>query len=298
MIPLFDLHCDTLLKLYKNQLLFKNNQLHINQKDTFNYSPYLQVFAIWSDSELDNESAFFQYKKTLSYANSLNFHFARKLSNTNQNTFILAVEDARLLNGKIARLDELFNDNVRILTLNWQGNSIIGGGWDTNAKLTDFGNAVVMRAFELGIIIDLSHSSYETAKQVLNLCENNKKSVIFSHSNSFSVYNHKRNVTDDLFLDVIKTSSILGLSLVTQHISGEICTIKHILNHIYHFLSLGGENSIALGCDFDGTDNLPMEISSIKDLTKLYEAIKKEFGKDISDKIFFNNAFTFFKRNL
>ena len=297
MIPLFDLHCDTLLELYRNKLTLDNCKLHISKDDFSNYSPYIQVLAIWSDNNLDNESCFLQYKKALSYARAIGLQFVDIASDFRKNSYILAVEDARLLNGDLSRLTTLSRDGVKFLTLNWQGQTIIGGGWDTSLPLTDFGKKVVYKCFDLGIVPDLSHSSYISAKQVMEMCINSEKSVVFSHSNAFSAHNHNRNITDDLFLNVIKTSSLVGLSLVSQHLSRGSCSIKDFLNHIYHFLSLGGENYIALGCDFDGTDDLPRQIHSIRDLSLLYYEIENEFGRDIAQKIFFSNAYKFYCKN-
>lgn len=298
MIPLFDLHCDTLLKLYYSKLDFNNNTLHINKTDYLNFSPYIQVLAIWSDTNLNNDDAFKQYKDVLSYSRSLGIQFTDSASELRETSFILAVEDARILNGNLSRLDILSNDGVKILTFNWQGASIIGGGWDTDLPLTSFGKDALLKCFDLNIIPDLSHSSNLLARQVLDICKKNGKSVIFSHSNSFFVCNHKRNITDDLFSDVIYTDSLVGLSLVCQHLSNDKCSIDNVIEHIYHFLSLGGENCIALGCDFDGTDSLPVPISSIKDLALLYSSVEKEFGRKTAQKIFFFNAYNFYCKNI
>ena len=72
--------------------------------------------------------------------------------------------------------------------------------------------------------------------------------------------------------------------------------IKDILNHAYHFLSLGGENSLALGTDFDGAD-MTGEIATSNDLEKLYYSfIENNFEKSVVDKIFFKNAYEFYDK--
>lgn len=298
MIPLFDLHCDTLLELFYNNLIFDNKILHINSNDFVNFSPYIQVLSIWSDNKLDNEQSFAQYKKVLDYSKDLNIRFSKKPANLERLSFILGVEDARLLNGDINRLYSLASDGVKILTLNWQNESIIGGAWNTNLPLSKFGYEVFLKCFELNIIPDLSHSSYIASKQALDYCLDNKKSVLFSHSNSYAICNHKRNIDDTIFMDIINTNSLVGLSLVCEHLSNQKCSIDNVIEHIYHFLCLGGENCIALGCDFDGTTTLPKPIYTIKDLTILYNRIEKDFGRALAHKIFFFNAYNFYCKNI
>jgi membrane dipeptidase len=79
----------------------------------------------------------------------------------------------------------------------------------------------------------------------------------------------------------------------------ESCTIDTVIRHIEHILSLGGEQILSLGCDFDGCDSLPQDISSIADLRKLYEALyKRNYKKTLLDRIFFGNMSRFVRKNL
>ena len=57
MIPLFDLHCDTFLELYKKGQKIEKNNLHISLDKVVSFAPYIQICAIWSDYRLSNDEA-------------------------------------------------------------------------------------------------------------------------------------------------------------------------------------------------------------------------------------------------
>lgn len=297
MIPLFDLHCDTLLEIYEKKENIKENSLHVSLNKVQNFLVYLQIGAIWSDYKLTNDEAYFRCLEVIDYAKSQNINFSTNLDRINKNNFILAIEDARLLNNHIERLDTLFSHGVRVITLNWKNNSCIGGGWNTSSPLTVFGKDVVLRAYELGITVDVSHSSVETFWDVIKICENLGFSPIASHSNAYTICNHKRNLNDNQIKVMCNLKGVIGISLVPEHI-GSNANTDSILKHIEHFLNLGCEYSLCLGCDFDGTGSLPYGFNSIEDLLSLFYIVENKFGNKIAKRIFFENAYRFFKKNL
>lgn len=300
MIPLFDLHCDTFLEIYKNKYRINDSPTHVSLEKTKEFSPYVQVGAIWSDFRFSDEECFVQYTRVIDYLKTQNIHLCVNSSLFRPVSFVLAVEDARLLNGDLSRLDILHSDGVRFLTLNWKGDSIIGGGWDTDNPLTVFGKNVVTRCAELGIIIDISHSSQNVQNEVIKMGRKLNFSPIASHSCSFYVNPHKRNLTDNIFYDLMELGGLVGISLVPEHLSQshDYCDLYKIIKHIDHFLEVGGENNVSLGCDLDGVESLPHGISSIADLSKLHKLVCLEFGEKICNKLFFYNAYNFATKNL
>ena len=75
----------------------------------------------------------------------------------------------------------------------------------------------------------------------------------------------------------------MGINLYPYFLTGNsrasLCDAVH---HIEHFMALGGENTLALGCDLDGVDCLPDGFYGIADIDRLISELKKI---NYSDKI-------------
>lgn len=310
-MKLFDLHCDTATRLLgENQGLYDNN-FHISIKRAEYLENYAQVMAIWTDKKLTDEQGyerFFEVLKNLDKEIKINRDRVERIissehllscTENGKVPLILAVEDARILNNDISRLDILCNHGVRLLTLNWYGETCIGGGHDTDIGLSEFGVSVVKKCFEIGIIPDISHCSFKGARDTIEIAKNYKKPIVASHSDSYFVNRHTRNLRNDDFIDICKLGGLVGINLCPSHLtSNGKADVNDIMKHIEHYLTLGGENTVAMGGDLDGT-NLPDGFSGIQDVYKISnEMLKSNYSEELVNKIMYKNAFDFIKRSI
>lgn len=305
----FDLHCDTITECYLKKAELFDNELHWSLKRAQAYNPLAQVFAIWIPDEYRGESAVRRFEdvyKTFIFqmtknSDKISFcHNAAELKsalNKNKTAALLSIEGGAALGGKIENLDKAYNMGVRIMTLTWNGRCEIGDGvMVKHAKgLTEFGVEVVRRMEQLGMIVDVSHLS---EKGFWNVEEITSKPFIASHSNSQEICSHKRNLTDEQFIEIKKRGGIVGINLYRGFLrDGGKAFIKDVKNHIEHFLSLGGENVLAIGGDLDGSD-LPYDMKGVEDISKIYDELLKSFSEQIVNALFFDNAYRFFENNL
>ncbi|MHA6205089.1 dipeptidase [Dyella soli] len=76
----------------------------------------------------------------------------------------------------------------------------------SDAGISDFGRSVVKRANQLGIMVDISHSSDACVREVLSI---SSAPVIASHSSSRALLNHPRNLPDDLLRAVAAKGGVI-----------------------------------------------------------------------------------------
>ncbi len=304
MYDIFDGHCDTLYELIgnRNEENIIKNKLHFNLYNTNGYNKYIQVTALWAnpahkgcDGKIFMDSL---VKKAVKHLEDYNVSIVKSkkdLEKTDRYSVILGIEGADAIE-KEEEIEYYFNKGVRCVTLTWNGVNAIGSGAlsDSDEGLSHFGKKAVQRLNELGMAVDLSHLN---EKGFYDAIEISKKPVIVSHSNAYSVCPHKRNLTDAQFEALIKNNGVCGINFCRDFLKNnrEIATIDDIISHIEHFCSLGGEQNIGLGSDFDGIDILPEKISSNKDMYLIPETLLKlNYTEEQVKNITFNNFYRTF----
>ena len=305
----FDLHCDTLYEMYERGVGFEHNGLCVDLTNAKMFGRYARVAAIWTKSGIPDDDAYERYKNILSYAKkklpkgavfcTSSCDVARALEDK-KIPLMLAVEGANLLGGDISRLDSLYLDGVRFLTLTWKGESCIGGAWDEDAGLCDFGRLVIKKCAELGIVVDVSHASRKSTAQTLEIADLCGAKVIATHSNSYACCAHGRNLTDDEARAISNRRGIIGISMTPGHLSDDgSADVSDIVRHVQHYLSLGLCDNICIGADFDGVVNLPRGISDERDMIKIDSALKAAgVDEKTREKIFWQNAANFISSNM
>ena len=312
-LSLFDSHCDTAYELYRRGVSLSDNEnCHISIEKAACYHQYAQFYAVWSDRRLDDEACWEQFLRIAANFNA-EVESSDRVAQVNssaeldaalsagKHAAILAVEDARLSAGKLDRLDHMKEMGVKYLTLLWGGNTCIGSSHNTNNGLTPYGKSLVRRCFEIGIIPDASHASEASIDDLIPIACECGKPFIASHSNAYGLFGHTRNLRDRHFTVIKELGGIVGVSLCPEHLTDtslRSATAEDVFAHVDYYLSIGGEDVIGFGADWDGTD-LPADISGVQDMTKVAEIMAKHnYSEALIHKIYWKNFYDFAMRNL
>jgi membrane dipeptidase len=209
---------------------------------------------------------------------------------------LLGAEGGHSIANSLGVLRMLHRLGVRYLTLThnlnvpWADSATdepVAGG------LTAFGREVVREMQRLGMLVDLSHVSADTARDVLQIAE---APVVFSHSSARAVCDHPRNVPDDVLRLLAAGGGVCMVTFVPDFVSpqrrawnlqvaaelerrgldrrdragwevvaGERsadhppprATLAQVADHIDHVRTVAGVDHVGIGGDYDGTDELP-----------------------------------------
>ena len=308
-----DFHCDTidvLLKHSNNCNLSKNN-LSVDIEKMKKGDALAEFFALYIDQSqtknpLDTclkmvDKFYLELDKNKdSIALATNYKDIIKNKQKDKISAFLTIEGGEAINGSLDNLRNFYRLGVRLITLTWNFPNEIGF---PNCKddyvyrgLTSFGQEVVREMNNLSMIIDVSHLSDKGFYDVARLC---KKPFIASHSNSRSVTDHPRNLTDEMIKILSQKGGVMGINFEKSFLGENIpARVSDMVNHISHIRNVGGVDVIAIGSDFDGIE-LPSEITNIGEIDKLaYELKKNNFSEDEIEKIFYKNALRVIKDTL
>ena len=134
---------------------------------------------------------------------------------------LLGVEGGHIINSDLGVLRKYAELGVRYMTLTHSGNcEWADSSTDKPAHngLTDFGKDVIREMNRLGMMVDISHVSDKTFRDVL---ETSKAPVIASHSSCRALCNHPRNMTDDMIRALAAKGGVIQINYHVGFLSQE-----------------------------------------------------------------------------
>ena len=222
---------------------------------------------------------------------------------------LLGAEGGQAIAGSLGVLRMLYALGVRYMTLTHNANV----GWADSATdepqaggLTGFGRDVVREMQRIGMLVDLSHVSPDTMRNVLDVAA---APVIFSHSSARALCDSPRNVPDDVLARLAGNGGVAMVTFVPGFVSQECATwtaglkaeaarrgldprhldqlfsikaeweqahprpgstLAQVADHIEHVREVAGVEHVGLGGDFDGTDEVTAGLEDVSTYPALF----------------------------
>lgn len=320
--PVIDLHCDLLSYLTRpNSGIYDADEIGCAIPHFKNGKVKLQIMAIFAAVEPNSanygllQSEIF---KTLNEENNELYRFEKKDLETfgaQENIGMLAAiesgsafcDEKMTLKDGFENLEKIIENVGSILYISFthHAENRFGGGNYSKVGLKDDGKALVEYLHQRNIAIDFSHTSDALAYDLLNYIskENLDIPILASHSNYRPVYDHVRNLPDDIAKEIIHQKGLIGLNFVRSFVNPD--NVEALAEHVAHGISLGGENSVCYGADYFYTKDMPDKSripfyfpahENAGLYPKLNEGFEKQFGEEQMKKISSENALNFIGR--
>lgn len=306
-IPVFDLHCDTVLGLLgedRNQAgSLRKNNLHIDLERAGKLPGYCQCFACFTTPGMDERggvSPVVMFEREIATlqreidknSDLIGLAYSTKQIEENRKkgrmSAVLTIEGTAGFGHDPALLEDLYQIGFRISTLGWNEKNSLTGSHETGGGLTDQGREYVKEAQRLGMLIDVSHISDEGFWDIMKITD---APIVATHSNSRAVCDNSRNLTDDMFRAIMETGGVAGFNQCAPFV-GEKPDLDTVCDHILHWLELDPDGThVALGGDLDGCDELPNGFDGIQSYPALANRLlERGVDEKTLNKIFWENA--------
>ena len=121
------------------------------------------------------------------------------------------------------------------------------------------------------IVLDLAHAGRRTFWGALDVHDRTVPAIV-SHTGVRGVHDVWRNVDDDQIRAVAGTGGVVGIMYHCGFLGGR--GAEAVVRHLEHVIGVGGEDSAALGSDWDGFIVTPRDMPTVLELPALLDRMR------------------------
>ena len=164
---------------------------------------------------------------------------------------VFVIEGAAPIENEVDRIDILYGLGVRQLGVTYSESNALGSGCkeDHDGGLTMFGKQCVERMNKVGMLIDVSHCSSQTAYDAVM---HSTKPIIMSHTGAKGVWNTKRLASDELIQAIAAKGGVVGIEAAphtTMSKTNMTHDIDSYMEHFEYVKNLVGIDHVGFGVD-------------------------------------------------
>jgi len=155
------------------------------------------------------------------------------------------------------------------------------GDRDLTRSLTTFGEQVVEKMIELGMIIDIAHCTPPARKRIFDIVDN-KIPIIASHVGAYEINPSPYNLKDWEIKKIAETGGLSAVIFMNYWLMPHETKrgLNFIAKTLDHFKNVGGIDHVGIGTDFDGFIDPP---DDLKDSSYLYKLTQRLMAEDYSE---------------
>ena len=147
----------------------------------------------------------------------------RRIWKSGKKVAMIGMENGYPVGERLSNIKEFHNLGARYISITHNGHNQLG---DSNIKrgkqpdwphkgLSALGKKMVLESNKVGIMVDISHASMATAMDVM---KTSKAPVIASHSGVKAVYDHSRNLSDEVLMALKKNGGVVQAVAFTSYL--------------------------------------------------------------------------------
>ena len=175
------------------------------------------------------------------------------------------LESASSIENEVDRLDIIYGLGVRSIGVNYSESNMLGSGLKErlDGGLTDFGYDAVVRMNKLGILIDVSHTSDQTALDTIEL---SGKPIIVSHSGVRTLTPTTQMFPDEVIQSLGEHRGIMAIEAAPNLTATEkhpLHSIDSYMEHIEYCIDLIGIDYVGCGPDTMYSDHVGLYLQNL-----------------------------------
>lgn len=210
---------------------------------------------------------------------------------------LIGIEGGHAISNSLGALRAFYQLGARYLTLthsdtlDWADSAT---DEERHGGLTELGETIINEMNHLGMLVDISHVSADTMRDVLRI---SRAPVIASHSSAYALSPHARNIPDDVLHMIKENGGVVMVNFYPGYLTVEGAKVENdynaykrelekdstldaneierlldqwdeehkppkssvyrVVDHIEHIIKIAGIDHVGLGSDFDGIPITP-----------------------------------------
>ncbi|MEX2369552.1 MAG: dipeptidase [Bacteroidales bacterium] len=211
----------------------------------------------------------------------------KRIVKQDKHAIFLGIENGYPIGNNLALVDSFHSAGIEYITLcHSYNNDICDSSTDTieHNGLSEFGEQVVKRMNELGMMIDVSHVSDQSFYDVIGL---SSAPVIASHSCARALCDHPRNLDDDMLLKIKENGGVIQMCILSAYVKTPEPfpardSARQAVREVHgDYFELGEEGRQAFLSDWYQVDrDFPPQLATVADVVDHIDHIVQVAGID------------------